>query len=265
MAMENFKYQPSRIQHVPGQEGRVNHKEKARIMAEIEDQYQTAASMYQTYLTKPAEYTQKYPLMDAAVERYIDMRTKAENEQNKSGLERAQQVVQKAQAALSGDSKGIQGKEPLPNKNLLELLSADPAVKKYLADEEEYLNAHPTSNKTFDDFQKFEAKGIMPDYIRTIGEVAAESEGFAEDYASAGYVNVKELKRSYLSAEVQFWFNIVKGLLAARQNPDAGDFDHNPEYYNAQTKMRMAKAVKEIIYSTFHPEEEDDEGMPEAV
>ena len=240
--MENHKYNPDRIRHVEGQDGPVpeNAMDKAMVMAEIEDDYQTSAMMYEAYLKKPETYLEQYPLMDWTVERYIGLHHEIqEARMDPDNLDKLRET-------------GVK---------LIEVICSAEAVKKYLANPEGYLREPPTSNGILEAFVRLERKGISADYIRKIGEVAAETQGFIEDYAAAGYSDKKELIRDTRQARLQLWLHLADAaLIDVQEESHVSEYEHVPEFYNVRSKVEIAKAIRKITQDTLRPQVEHKDG-----
>jgi hypothetical protein len=248
--MENFKYHPDRIKHVPGQEGPITDPEKAQIMAEMEDTYHELGDMYDEYLTRPEIFLEQYPAVNPRVERYMELEEKDDEFDAYEQQERRKN--EEAGKVIFSISFGGAPETPAPQspRHEMAILSSDPEVAKYIEDPEAYLAEHPTTSDDIAQFGDMRQKGIGSDYVRRIGEWAAEVKGAMEDYEAAVYGKpTKELKSDRLRAWKDLSLGVIEAMIAAKDLGDSEktghvDIKQDPDFYNAQTKLQLALAIK---------------------
>jgi|GEM_PF-6272272 len=265
--MENFKYHPDRIKHIPGQEGPIIDQEKAHAMAEIMDGYHELADMYDEYLTRPDIFLETYPAVHPFVEKYRALE-KQEEEFEKNRAEEQDHADRKIIFSIEIGA----AKQPAPTdpKHEMAILGSDPEVAEYLEDPEAYMAGHPTTAAELGHFADMQQKGITGDYVRRIGEMAGEVKGAEEDYEAALMEkSTKEVKRDRMRAWKDLSLSAINALLNYKSGghmDEHMDTNQTPDFYNALSNVRVALAIKNAAREELHnrrPNENYDYGKME--
>ncbi|MDB4991974.1 MAG: hypothetical protein JWL75_219 [Parcubacteria group bacterium] len=241
--MESYKYNPDRIKRVPGQEGPVLDVEKAQIMAEEENRYFDFAEMYKTFSENPEHYLEAYPLMDAAVEQYIELSETEPPEEDDSFAEPKGEIIFKAEF---GGKKGEKETSAKEHAHTMAILEGHPEVKKYLENPEEYEASHPTSSEGFKDFVQMNTRGVSPDYLRKIGEVHAEVLGAEKDHTDAVKdMSPKELKRLMWKSRFTMLSGTINAFVAGAVTEEA-EYVKVPDYWNSKIQVMLSKRIADV-------------------